>query len=178
MIKGPIQTFLTILLGLSLFYLVRYFYFKSDLKVAQACPPITTQLANGNPFDLQTLKGKYVLIDFWGSWCKPCRQEAPLLNKFYSDWNQKTFQEANGFEILSIAIESNRANWEEAVAQDSAHWPYHILELDQFNSPLVKSFDVKMIPTKLLLDPHLRIVGINQSFEEMNEYLARKLQTN
>ncbi len=178
MFKGPVPATFTILLILSLIYLVRYFYFKPDIKVAQACPPVQRDLADGTPFDIQSLKGKYVLIDFWGSWCKPCREEAPSLKKFYSDWSQKKFKEADGLEILSIAIESNRPDWEQAIRKDSADWPYHILELDQFNSALVKSFGVRMIPSKFLLDPNLRVIGVDQSFEEMNELLARKLELN
>lgn len=178
MSKNPVTTILALFLGVSLFFLVRYFYFKPGVKVAQDCPPISRPLADGSPFDLQHLKGKYVLIDFWGSWCRPCRVEAPLLKQFYKEWHDKSFKDAQGFEVLSIAIESNRAAWEEARIEDTAYWPYHILELDQFNSALVKSFGVKMIPSKFLLDPNLRIIGIDQSFEEMGELLSRKLKAN
>ncbi|MDZ4708553.1 MAG: TlpA disulfide reductase family protein [Saprospiraceae bacterium] len=174
MIKGPVQLILTVFLVVSLIFLARYFYFKPGVKVAEFCPPVQRELANSALFDIQSLKGNYVLIDFWGSWCKPCREEAPLLKKFYSDWHLQPFKDARGLEVLSIAIESNRADWEQAVAQDSAYWPYHILELDQFNSALVKSFGIRAIPAKILLDPDLRILGIDQSFEEMNELLARK----
>jgi thiol-disulfide isomerase/thioredoxin len=170
MISSIVYVFIIV----SLVYLVKYFYLKPEIKVAQDCPPIETNLADGKPFKLEQLKGKYVLLDFWGSWCGPCRKEAPLLRKFYLLWNQTNFQNGQGLEILSIGIESNRAAWKEALDQDQMSWPYHILDLDQFNSPLVKSFGVKQIPTKILIDPGQHIVAINQSFEEMSELLARK----
>ncbi|MEP7322612.1 MAG: TlpA disulfide reductase family protein [Saprospiraceae bacterium] len=169
-----VSSWIYVFIAVSLFYLVKYFYLKPEIKVAQDCPPIETNLADGKPFKLDQLKGKYVLLDFWGSWCGPCRKEAPLLRKFYHQWNQTSFQTGQGLEVLSIAIESNRNAWAGAVAQDEMTWPYHILELDQFNSPLVKSFGVKEIPTKILIDPAHHIVAINQSFEEMNELLTRK----
>ena len=170
-----ISAVLYIFIGISLFYLVKYFYLRPDIKVAQDCPPIETNLANGNPFNLNQLKGKYVLIDFWGSWCAPCRDEGPLLKKFYHQWANSNFQNGQGLALVSIAVESNRSAWESAVSQDQMDWPFHILELDQFNSPLVKQFGVKQIPTKILIDPSQHIVAINQSFEQMNELLTRKM---
>lgn len=176
MSNKTVSSVIYIIVGLSLFYLTKYFYLKPNIKVAQDCPPIEATLANGSPFNLNQLKGKYVLIDFWGSWCGPCRDEGPLLKKFYNQWNHSSFRNGQGLELVSIAIESNRSAWESAVSQDQMSWPFHILELDQFNSPLVKQFGVKQIPTKILIDPYQHIVAINQSFEEMNALLTRKMQ--
>ncbi len=120
------------------------------------------------------MRGQYVLIDFWGSWCTPCRKEAPLVKQFYQDWKDVAFKDGNGLEILSIAIEGNRRDWDLAVKEEKMDWPLHILELDQFHSPLVKSFGVREIPTKILLDAQHHIVAVNQSFPEMAELLTRK----
>ncbi len=174
MFNKPIQTVLYIFIALAIFYLAKYFYLKPNVKVAQDSPPIVTPLADGKNFDLKSLTGSYVLVDFWGSWCGPCRKESPALKKFYSDWNQVKFKDGSGLELLSIGIESNRASWEEAVKEDTMTWPLHILELNQFNSPIVKAFGVREIPTKILIDPQQHIIAVNQSFVEMSELLARK----
>lgn len=171
-----IQTLLVVLLGIALVMLARYFYFQPGVKVGEDCPPVQTRLADGSAFDLASLKGKYVLIDFWGSWCAPCRKEAPELNKFYQAWHKAGFRDASGFEMVSIAIEQAKASWEKAIREDSVTWPLQILELDQFNSPLVKSFLVREIPTKILLDPSHRVIAVNRGFDEMAALLTSRLE--
>ncbi|MBK6477110.1 MAG: TlpA family protein disulfide reductase [Saprospiraceae bacterium] len=174
MFKGPVQTVIVIFIALSLFYLVRYFYFKPGVNVAQTSPPILTDLADGTPFDLSSLAGKYVLVDFWGSWCGPCRKESPALKTFYKDWNEVIFKDGQGLEILSIAIEPNREAWVQAMQEEQFPWPLHILELNQFNSPLVKSFGVREIPTKILLDPQQTIIAVDKNFTDMANILNRR----
>lgn len=176
MSNRSVQTLLVVLLGLSLVILARYFYFQPGIKVGEECPPVQASLADGSAFEMASLKGKYVLIDFWGSWCAPCRKEAPELKKFYQTWHQAGFQDASGFEMVSIAIEQAKGNWEKAMREDSVTWPIQILELDQFNSPLVKSFQVREIPTKILLDPSLRVIAVNRGFEEMAALLTSRLK--
>ena len=151
MFKGPVQTVIVIFIALSLFYLVRYFYFKPGVNVAQTSPPILTDLADGTPFDLSSLAGKYVLVDFWGSWCGPCRKESPALKTFYKDWNEVIFKDGQGLEILSIAIEPNREAWVQA-----------------------KSFGVREIPTKILLDPQQTIIAVDKNFTDMANILNRR----
>ncbi|HNR06910.1 MAG TPA: TlpA disulfide reductase family protein [Saprospiraceae bacterium] len=176
MLNRRLQTFLAIILGAAILMLARYFYFQPGVKVGEECPPFQTRLADGTAFEMASLKGKYVLIDFWGSWCAPCRKEAPELKKFYESWRQTGFRDGSGLELVSIAIEEDRSNWEKAIREDSATWPVHILELDLFNSSLVKTFQVREIPTKILLDPSHRVVAVNQGFEEMAVLLNSRIQ--
>lgn len=161
-------------IGISLFYLGKYFYLKPGIKAATPCPNIEATLTTGESFNLSKYYGKYVLIDFWGSWCAPCRKESPALKEFYNTWNKTKFTDADGLEIISIGIEDNKENWLIAKEHDQLDWPLHILELNKFNSTLVKKFGVKEIPTKILIGPNKMILGVNQTFDSMSSLLFKR----
>lgn len=101
-------------------------------------------------------------------------KESPALKTFYKDWNEVIFKDGQGLEILSIAIEPNREAWVQAMQEEQFPWPLHILELNQFNSPLVKSFGVREIPTKILLDPQQTIIAVDKNFTDMANILNRR----
>lgn len=168
------QNILYFFIGISIFYLGKYFYMKPGIKAAQPCPNIEATLSNGESFNLKEYHGKYILIDFWGSWCGPCRKESPALKEFYSAWNNTKFKDAEGLEIISIGIEDSKENWAAAKEKDQLLWPLHILELDKFNSSLVKKFGVKEIPTKILVGPDKMILGVNQTFDSMSSLLLKR----
>jgi thiol-disulfide isomerase/thioredoxin len=135
----------------------------------------TVQLADGTQFDLNTLRGRYVLIDFWGSWCGPCRRENPGLVSLYSKYGNEAGSESSTFEIISIALEKNRASWEKAVRQDGLIWPYHIVEDTKFSGPLAKKFGVREIPTKYLLDKEGKVLLVNPSITQLDTFLAARI---
>jgi thiol-disulfide isomerase/thioredoxin len=114
---------------------------------------------NGNAVNLKTLKGKYVLLDFWGSWCGPCRQSHPHLKEIYSKYKDK------GFEIIGIAdehgtnLENNRKTWKKAVEEDGISWIQVLNNEDQHAFDAVKSYGVSVFPTKVLLDKEGKVVA-------------------
>ena len=96
----------------------------------EKAPVFSATLAEGQPFELTQLRGKYVLLDFWGSWCGPCRAESPGLVQLYQKYH------SSGFEIVSVGIERNEKSWENAIKVLGLSWPYHILDLSKTASYL------------------------------------------
>ncbi|MBV8251519.1 MAG: AhpC/TSA family protein [Chitinophaga sp.] len=138
--------------------------------VGKAAIPINKKDMNGNLVNLGTLKGKYVLIDFWGSWCGPCRQSHPILKALYAKYKDK------GFEILGIAhetgaslAESEKA-WKTAIQQDDIPWLQVLNNQDIEKFDAVKAYGVSAFPTKILLDKEgkivARFVGDEDAFEK------------
>ena len=131
-------------------------------------------------FQLEDVQGKYVLLDFWGSWCGPCRAESPAMVELYQKYQGKKFADADGFEIVSVAIERSEANWKRAIQSDNLFWPYHVLDMTTsmkfFNGQVSEQYGVKQIPTKFLLNPDGMIIGVNQSVNKIDRLLAKKVE--
>ena len=157
-------------------YAVYYFYKQPKYINGEIAPPFTAQMIDGSEFSLSDLKGKYVLLDFWGSWCGPCRQENPNIVKLFDKFNGKTFTDASGFEVVSVAIEKDENRMKSAILNDNLKWKYHIPQLDRFNSPIVIQYGVKESPTKYLINPDGYIMGVNQSPTEIERLLSERVK--
>ena len=157
----------------------RYFYMKPRFINGEKVPTIQAQLKDGRACDLASLQGQYVLLDFWGSWCGPCRAENPELVQLHQAFGSVSFDDAEGFAIVSIGVEDNRKRWERAIAQDQLNWPYHIIDkatsLRFFDGKIANDFGVKEVPTKYLLNPDGQIIAVNPTVEAVRERLASKL---
>src|SRR6185295_14192417 len=107
---------------------------------------------NGNPISISYLKGNIVLIDFWASWCGPCRYENPALVQLYQQYHSVKFKDANGFEIYSISLDANRDSWMRAIAEDGLVWKSHVSDLQGWNSDAAAKFGIRSIPASILID--------------------------
>ncbi|MFH1005347.1 MAG: TlpA disulfide reductase family protein [Bacteroidota bacterium] len=123
------------------------------LSVGAMAPDITMNTPDGKPLSLSSLKGKIVLIDFWASWCKPCRADNPFVVKIYNKYKDK------GFDIFSVSLDLNKKAWIEAIAKDKLSWKNHVSDLKQWNSPITKLYDFNAIPFTCLIDREGKIVG-------------------
>jgi len=165
-------------LAIGLACLAFYFYTKSQSVDKDALPQLTETLMNGDAFDIQSLSGNIVLIDFWGSWCPPCREENPILSQMYGKYHDKNFQTAKNFEIVSIAIERNDKRVNAAIEKDGLNWPYHILQVSKIvlASPLARKYGVTDLPTKFLYDGDGKLIGKNMTLTEIDTYLANQIK--
>jgi thiol-disulfide isomerase/thioredoxin len=117
-------------------------------------PEISLPGIDGKTRNLSDLRGKYVLIDFWASWCGPCRKESPTVVKMYNKYKNK------GFEVFSVSIDDSRTRdkWLQAIKDDKMNWSNHVIDLPRSAS---NAYKVNSIPATFLLDPSGKIIGQN-----------------
>jgi len=141
---------------------------------------VATDFTIKDNLKLSDLKGNYVLLDFWGSWCGPCIREFPKLKELYSKYNGKQFTDASNFEIVGIAVETNERRWRAALERFELVWPHQAMDqatsLRFFDSPIANSYGVKEVPTKYLIDPQGNIIGVNPPFQEIEKLLSSKMK--
>lgn len=140
-----------------------------QLNIGELAPEIRLPNSNGDTLALSELKGKYVLIDFWGSWCYPCREEHKNLRKVY--WQFRKF----GFEIFQIALEYDKENWKNTLKEDKLWWKYQVSELNYMDSKIAKIYKIKKIPSNFLIDGKGKIVAKNLYGENLQKELERLL---
>ena len=165
------------------FFVGKHLYMKPKFNGGETAPSFTAKTISGENLSLKNLQGKYVLIDFWGTWCGPCMQEVPDLKKMYAKYHGKQFKNANNFEVVSIALEKEgtEARWQKAIQRLGLNWEYHIFDAVtnfKFLDAKIASetYGVKEVPTKYLINPDGYIMGVNLPFEEMDMMLEKQLK--
>jgi peroxiredoxin len=135
------------------------------MEIGTAAPDFTLNTPEGTPLALSSLKGKIVLIDFWASWCQPCRRENPNVVLLYNQYKDK------GFDILGVSLDKEKGAWVKAIADDKLTW-HHVSDLKFWQSDVAVKYGVQSIPYTLLLDKEGRIIAKNLR----GEALGKKLQ--
>ena len=173
--------FLIVVLIAAMIFIGKYLYKKPKFINGEPAPNIQTNLINGEAFNLTDLKGSYVLLDFWGTWCGPCRAEFPELKALHQKYKNKTFKNGGKFELVSVALETSTKveRLAKVIDQQGLAWKYHILDPIKGNlfdaAIATKLYGVREIPTKYLINPEGYIVGVNLSYEEMSNILEKAL---
>ncbi len=114
---------------------------------------------DGKTIALSSLKGKVVLLDFWASWCGPCRMENPHVVAAYNKYKDAKFKNGKGFTIYSVSLDQNKDAWMKAIEKDGLVWPYHVSDLGGWQSRPAAIYGVNSIPTNFLLDGNGVIVA-------------------
>ncbi|PZX53871.1 peroxiredoxin [Algoriphagus ratkowskyi] len=122
------------------------------LSMGQVAPEIELPNPEGKTVKLSDLRGKYVMIDFWAAWCKPCREENPNVVALYNQYNSK------GFEVFGVSLDRTKEAWVEAIAEDGLKWT-QVSDLKYFNSAAAELYQVNAIPATYLIDPDGKIIG-------------------
>lgn len=122
------------------------------LSVGQVAPEISLPNPDGEMVNLSDLRGKYVLIDFWAAWCRPCREENPNVVRLYNQYKDQ------GFEVFGVSLDRTKEAWVKAIADDQLTWT-HVSDLKYFNSEAAATYQINAIPATYMIDPEGRIIA-------------------
>lgn len=142
---------------------------KTDALVGKQAPDLTMNDLSGKPTAISQFRGKYVLVDFWASWCGPCRQENPNVVAAYKQFKNKNFT------ILGVSLDKDKASWEEAVKADHLDWP-QMSDLKYWESEAVTAYGFEGIPFNVLIDPQGKIIATSLRGEALTQKLADVLK--
>lgn len=143
-------------------------YDNTKIQVGQKAPELAYNDPNGKKMVLSEInKGRVILLDFWASWCGPCRRSNPALVKLYNEYKSKTFKGAkNGFTVVSVSLDKAKEAWMQAIQADNLSWPYHMSDLMAWQSKAAETYGIQFVPQAFLIGADGKIIGKYMSAEE------------
>lgn len=155
-------------------------YSNETISLGQQAPELAFMTPTGETLKLSDInKKRLVLIDFWASWCRPCRMANPKLVEIYDHYKDKKFKDAKkGFTVLSVSLDQNKEAWVNAIQKDNLSWPYHISDLGAWQSKAAELYGIQFIPQAFLVDANGKVIGKYNTAEQAEGDLEKLLKAN
>ncbi len=149
---------------------------KIGLRIGNKAPEIVEKSLDGKELKLSSLDGKMVLIDFWASWCGPCRRENPTVVSAYQEFKDRKFKSGNGFTVYSVSLDKAKEPWVKAIEADKLTWDYHVSDLKGWYSKYAAVYGVRGIPANFLINGEGIIVAKNLRGSVLKNTLTQLLK--
>lgn len=148
----------------------------TGLDLGNIAPSIAEKNPDGKTIRLSDTRGKLVLIDFWASWCGPCRRENPAIVETWNRYKDKEFVNGNGFVVFNVSLDRDAGSWKKGIADDKLDWPYHVSDLKGWYSKHAVAYGVRQIPSNFLIDGNGVIVAKDLKGPALEATLKRYLK--